>query len=70
LAVIAVVAVEGCDEGMFPYGLESGWTELEQEVAVEFLECTSLAIISLVWVRVMITGMMMMVGLGRWVEVS
>jgi hypothetical protein len=44
--VIAIVAIKGCDEGMFPDSLETSRSELEQEVAMEFFKCALLAIFS------------------------
>jgi hypothetical protein len=58
--VIAIVAVEGSNEGMFPDRLETGRSELEQEIAMELLECSLLATISFAWqVELMIAEAML-----------
>jgi hypothetical protein len=59
LAVIAVITVEGRDEGMFPYSLETSRSELEKEIAMELLECSLLTTISFAWVKGMIAKAMM-----------
>jgi len=47
--VIAIIAVERRDKWMFPNSLETSWSELEKEVAVDFLECPLLTAISFAW---------------------
>ena len=49
--MIAIIAVEGRDEGMFPYGLETCRPELEEEVAMQLFKCSLLAAISFARLR-------------------